>query len=104
LSLPADGMTPLHIATEEGHNEIAKFLLKHGVSVHQANKSKETVINFHSIKLMSEMIAGGDSSLMIAIDFQQAEMAKLLIEHDANINQLNKCKHAREKKRSVSYF
>lgn len=34
-------MTPLHIASREGHTEIVKILLAHGANVNDIAKSKE---------------------------------------------------------------
>ncbi|MBF0108238.1 MAG: ankyrin repeat domain-containing protein [Magnetococcales bacterium] len=62
------GMTPLMWSVQEGHDEIASYLLKKGADVNA----------FH--------LRGGCSALILAAEWLRPEMVDLLIEHGADTN------------------
>ena len=69
--LDEDGNTPLYIAAEYGHLEIAKLLLENLAYVNAKNED-------------------GNSCLFSAIAYSHRDIVKLLIEHGADVNAQNK--------------
>ena len=78
--------TPLFEASENGHIEVVKILIKYGANVN--NESKTEVINHYNLleNEQDEMSPCYMTPLHIAIINEQLEVAKILIENGANVN------------------
>ena len=78
------GNTPLHVAAEKGHVEIAKLFLEHGADPNAKEK------------------LGGETPLYWAVSFDHTDIAKLLLKHGADPN--NKSKRYIEDGRAVLHL
>ena len=91
----------LHLACARGDLEIAKTFIKHGANIDGTDNVSRTPLHFaaangENIDLIDELISkganvdaqsiGGDTPLMKAIMFDNAEAVKALIDHNADIS------------------
>lgn len=49
------GNSPLHLAIEEGHEAVAKFLVQHGANLTAKNKDKQRCIDLAGSALRAEL-------------------------------------------------
>lgn len=56
IIFPQSGLTPLHLAAQEGHVGIADLLVKHGASVYAATRVKTWIFKEYNIKHWGAMI------------------------------------------------
>ena len=94
------GATPLHLASENGHKEVAYFLLERGTDVSAQNKNGETPLHRASQRGHAEVVDmliehGADLSaqdgseetpLHLASYWGHAEVARMFIERGADVS------------------
>jgi len=102
--------TPLHVVSQRGNAEVARLLLEHGADIHVRNKKDQTpqhlllaMWSYNSpdddidtIRFFLERGADVDAVdeyhftlLQVASYYGSVEVARLLLQHDANINARN---------------
>ncbi len=91
-----DGMTPLHKAVMQRNEEMARIILKAGVEINAATDSGDTALTFASSQSMAELLishraqvngTGQAGPLHAAAFYNRPEVAQLLIQHGADIEQ-----------------
>ncbi|CAB0038616.1 unnamed protein product [Trichogramma brassicae] len=105
--VPKTGDSPLHLAVENGHKEVAKLLLRNGANPNWANKDGLLPLHilcttkYPNSELMEIFLnklqqnpnhivpKTGDSPLHLALENGHKEMAELLLRNGANPNLAN---------------
>lgn len=92
-----DGESPLYVAAQQGHFEIAKYLLKNGAAADMPDYNKETALfkatRRNSVEIVKLLIQNGanvnainqwgDSCLLIACEYGYGSIVQCLLENNA---------------------
>lgn len=100
ILVPVRGATALHVAAVQGHTDLLKFLLRHGVQIDARDKSGWTPLmwavsrrRLAAIKTLLRVGANrnlsagdGTTALMLAVQFGGLETVNLLLAGKCNVN------------------
>ena len=103
-----NGMTPLHVASIKGHNDLVRFFLENEMidvnkrdgkgdkvsALFYACKNRhikivKQLVEFHGIELNIQHAKNGATALHVATEHGDVDILRLLIQHPISINHIN---------------